>query len=47
MKPKKEKNDEDWFKLFGAWESDPKTAEELIFELREHRYTNRKIETFD
>lgn len=37
------KNDS-WKKLFGAYDSE-QTAEEIIDDLRESRYTNREIES--
>ena len=39
----KNEKDDSWKKLFGAFESD-KTADEIIEEIRNSRYTNREIE---
>lgn len=40
---KNKPTDNSWKKLFGAWESD-KSAEEIIEEIKESRFTNRQIE---
>jgi len=41
--PTKERKDDSWKNLFGAWESE-ESAEEIIEEIRASRYTNRQIE---
>ncbi|MCB0594097.1 MAG: hypothetical protein H6557_33670 [Lewinellaceae bacterium] len=38
---------EDWKKLYGAWADDGESADKLIELIRESRFVNRKIESFD
>lgn len=42
---KKDKNE--WKKLYGAWADDKESAEELIALIRNSRFSNRQIESFD
>ncbi len=41
-----DKKNNDFYKLFGAW-NDKRNAEEIINEIRNSRIENRKIENFE
>jgi hypothetical protein len=45
--PSEKKEKKDWKKLYGAWAEEKESAEELITLLRDSRFVNRKIESFD
>lgn len=41
------KENKEWKKLYGAWADDKESAEDMIRLIRESRFVNRKIESFD
>ncbi len=45
--PEEKKEKKDWKKLYGAWADDKESAEELITLIRDSRFVNRQIESFD
>ena len=47
LKTEEPKENEGWKSLYGAWADDGESAEGLIELIRESRFVNRKIESFD